>query len=518
MTPIRWFHGQPRAVSTWLAVAALLVAAGASATPPPANIWMTATMDGRKVGHMHFQRSMDGDRVITRGSLDIHFARTRDPLDIRNSVREVESLDGKPLGFSSTTHMSSRTSSTQGRLKSPDVFAVETRTGSRSQQHDLAWQRDSVLNEGMRRSIVAHGFAPGTSYVVDRFDSSSLSVTHLEMQVVGRESVELPGGVQSLVHIRQTKRTQRSSLVTDLWVNDQGDLLKLGLPILGFRLELLACSKACATGPVQDVNVLKGAMIGVPRPLSKSLREAPLRFVFRVRDTDEKPFPATDMQQVNKFGRNVWVVDTVPVRKGIASPPDSNDTAPNNWLESDDPRIHALALKATNGVHGDDKRMLQMTHFVRDYVTEEGASVGYASALETLKSRHGDCTEHAVLLAAMARSLDIPTRVVTGLVYSGHYAGQEQVLVPHTWVQAWIEDAWHEYDAAMPRYDRTHIAMSVGDGDPWKYFDGINSLGRIQLLQVVPGAAVGEDRPMIPVAPQPSFGRGGGTGRGATSR
>ena len=37
--------------------------------------------------------------------------------------------------------------------------------------------------------------------------------------------------------------------------------------------------------------------------------------------------------------------------------------------------------------------------------------------MEVAHSREGDCTEHAVLLAALARACRMPARVVVGLVY-----------------------------------------------------------------------------------------------------
>ena len=43
--------------------------------------------------------------------------------------------------------------------------------------------------------------------------------------------------------------------------------------------------------------------------------------------------------------------------------------------------------------------------------------VAVPDALSTLENRMGDCNEHAMLLAAMARAAKIPTRVEAGLVY-----------------------------------------------------------------------------------------------------
>lgn len=477
---------------------------------------MTATLDGRKVGHLHYQRSIETDRVVTRSTLQIRFARTHanPPLEIRNVIRELESSNGEPMEFSATTYMSSEISSVKGSRTGPNEFRVRTEVGDRSREYLLTWPRGALLNDGMRQAIVRHGFATGTGYTLLRFDASSQSVSRVRIRVVGYEDVELPDGKRRLVHLRETRSGSLNDDVTDMWVDAQGDVLKIAMPLLGFRLELLACSKACAMQPNQDVNILDHAMVMLNRPLPEVLREGPLRFTFRVHPARENPFISTDMQIVQRLGHNIWIVDTVMPRKGRVSPPTAADIAPNDWLQSDAPDIQDLARKAVGGATRNRVRMKLLTQFVRSYIKPEGASVGYASALETLHDRRGDCTEYAVLLAAMARAQKIPTRVVTGLVYADRYNGQDHVLIPHTWVQAWVDGVWREYDAALPQYDHTHIAMDVGDGDPWKYFSGISALGSIELLQVKPGINIGEGRPQFPLLRPAANPSGGGQNGG----
>ena len=40
---------------------------------------------------------------------------------------------------------------------------------------------------------------------------------------------------------------------------------------------------------------------------------------------------------------------------------------------------------------------------------------------------------------------------------------------------------WRSFDAALPGFDAGHIALAVGDGDPWKFYAGLDLLGRIEL-------------------------------------
>ncbi|MFN9738187.1 MAG: transglutaminase domain-containing protein [Pseudomonadota bacterium] len=119
---------------------------------------------------------------------------------------------------------------------------------------------------------------------------------------------------------------------------------------------------------------------------------------------------------------------------------------------------------------------------MRGYIDNKSMRVGYASAAETVASREGDCTEHAVLLAALARALGVPARVVNGLAYAPAFAGRENVFVPHAWIKAWDGRRWGSYDAALPGFDAGHIALSVGDGDAAGFYAGVAVLGNLEVL------------------------------------
>jgi hypothetical protein len=120
--------------------------------------------------------------------------------------------------------------------------------------------------------------------------------------------------------------------------------------------------------------------------------------------------------------------------------------------------------------------MQRLTEFVRGHMTaREIDMLGYGSAVEAYASRRGDCTEYAVLLAAMGRAADVPTRIVSGLVYSRQFEGQRHVFVPHAWVQAWTGSGWESFDAALGHFDSTHLAFAASyDGNPAQLFAGIS--------------------------------------------
>jgi hypothetical protein len=103
--------------------------------------------------------------------------------------------------------------------------------------------------------------------------------------------------------------------------------------------------------------------------------------------------------------------------------------------------------------------------FVGRYIAKKDLSVGYATAAEVLETRQGDCTEHAVLLAALLRAQGIPSRVVAGLVWCDQFSGEREVFGWHLWTQALLDGRWIDLDATLPPggpgFHPGHVAMAA---------------------------------------------------------
>ncbi len=84
------------------------------------------------------------------------------------------------------------------------------------------------------------------------------------------------------------------------------------------------------------------------------------------------------------------------------------------------------------------------------------------TALEVLRSREGECQSHANLYTAFARSREIPTKVVTGLVYSEKFSG----FLYHAWAESHV-NGWLAVDPTLKQIpaDATHIKIAGGSED-----------------------------------------------------
>ncbi|KRE88343.1 hypothetical protein ASG87_06915 [Frateuria sp. Soil773] len=467
------------------------------------TIWMSVLLGGRKIGYLQVERRYDADRITTVQTLALELNRTGRPLKLGSTSRSVESLDAEPLGFGASTRLSAIDSTVDGRRLEDGRFQVDSSVGGQDRQEMLEWPRGALLAEGQRRAMAAASRKAGSSYTMREFDPASRHVMEVRMDVLGDEKVVLPDGVRTLSHQRQVLGLAHGDQVIDLWLDERGIPRKGLLSLVGRPLEMLACSRECALAPNQDVDMFRAAMVDSPRRLPANWRATPLRYRVRILGPgDDRLFIDTGEQRVTALGKGQWLVDVGGARPGGQAPPQPEDSKANAWLQSDAPAIRQLAARVVGNAGSDRAKMRRLRSFVSDYITDHGLDVGYASALEVLHSRQGDCTEYAVLLAALARAEGIPARIVSGMVYADRYAGISRVFVPHEWVQAWVGDHWESYDAALRRFDATHLALSSSDGDPWHFFAASRLFGRIRIDTAMSGSdLIDTPAPLGPIAP-----------------
>ncbi|MFB3897060.1 MAG: transglutaminase family protein [bacterium] len=125
------------------------------------------------------------------------------------------------------------------------------------------------------------------------------------------------------------------------------------------------------------------------------------------------------------------------------------------YIQSDDTAIIAVAKQVVGNEKNAAKAAIALCHWVNGYVENKGFDTGFASAKETLQSKRGDCTEHSVLLAALTRSIGIPTKIATGITYA------DDAFYYHMWVEVYL-GKWMPLDPTMDeiRVNATHIKLA----------------------------------------------------------
>ncbi len=472
-----------------LLMLALLAASAVSYAKPSDDTWMTVLLDGRKIGNMHMTRRLDGDRVISTQALNVELSRAGIKVGLYSRETDTETRDGKPLKFESRSAISGIENVVIGTIHDGKCDVV-TEVGGNRQTRTIDWPRGALLSEGLRLAESRTALKPGEKYTELAFQAESVDAVEVTTSVGEAEHVDLPDGARKLVRVEQLIKLPGAPTASTAWVDDDQDIQKMTMQLMGYELTMLACSKSCAQAPNQSADILTHALAPAPAGLTPDdLQHGVVIHVSPTQKGAELSFASTDEQRVKKSADG-FDLRIAPVTS--ASPPDTEskpiaaDSKSNDWLQSDAPEVRKLAQQGIGDAKEPLAQMQNLETFVRGFIRNKDLSVGYASALEVAKNPEGDCTEHAVLLAALGRSVGIPTRVVDGLAYTNRYAGVDHVFVPHAWAQAWINGRWQSFDAALMGFDAGHIALSVGDGDPWRFFAGLDSLGRMKIDSIAP--------------------------------
>jgi hypothetical protein len=460
----------------------LALCAGARASE---ETWYSVHLDGRKIGHMRTLRAEEPDgRIRHEQTLSLTIERSGARLGLATDERSWESAAGEPLAFEHEVDSAGSVTRTRGTLRGGRI-EVETEQQGRVQRQRLDWPKGALLAEGQRLVAERAGFAPGTRYDFLAFDPGSLQALPMQTEVGTVQTIDVHDARETLLPLAQTVDLGGVRTRSLAWVTtDTHDLRRLSLPAIGLQLEMLACDRACALAPVQPTDLLASTLVAAPRQLSTRQLGGPLRYRLRLAHGEGASMEQAPGQALEKLASPGEFALRVDPRGEKAAPPRAEDLASNRWLQADDEKVAALAREAARGARGPEAQVAQLERFVRSYIATKSLRVGYASAREVVEGREGDCTEHAVLLAAMTRALGIPARVATGIAYAPVYAGRRDVFVPHAWVVAWVDGAWRGYDAALPRFDAGHIAFTVGDGDPFRFYGGIELLGGVEILAV----------------------------------
>jgi transglutaminase-like putative cysteine protease len=230
---------------------------------------------------------------------------------------------------------------------------------------------------------------------------------------------------------------------------------------------MIATNRETALRSHSPYRLVPSVMIRSPFRISPSARQGHIRYRMAFREGLEFSLPQTGEQRTTSEAGFVTIDICGDCGPGLpadaAALADALRSTP--WLQSDHPRLRAITAFVV-GLHVTDARKMEiLLERARPYLARIDFR-GHYSALDTLSRRAGDCTEAAVLLAALGRAAGIPTRVANGLAYSRQsYHGVSNAFMPHSWTLAWVDGEWRSFDLALDQFDSTHIALTIGDGD-----------------------------------------------------
>lgn len=452
-------------------------------------------MEGKKVGYAIQNRIVEDDKVTTSIDLAITLSRAGVSVSVQTSAKTFETVEGRPLGFELEQALGMMATKTTATID--EQGKVTVKTGQQEMQFD--WPEGALMSEGMRLELLEHDLAEGTTFNVKMFDPSMMQVVDVEVNVGSKQNVDLLGRVVALTEVQSTISSEQiGKMVSKEYYDDELRLQKSIMPVMGMTVEQVACTKEFALGENDVLEVVDKMFMTSPVPLGDvGSAKSITYYLSPTQEGADLKIPSGDNQKAERLsnGKVILTVEPVTAPTGVSFPYRGNEPEalealkPSRYVESDQKIIVDLAKRAVGRTSDAAEAVRKIERFVADYVSDKSLSVGYASAAEVAVSKQGDCSEHAVLAAALCRAVGIPAQVVTGLAYVEEWRTVQNGFGGHAWTQAYIGGKWVGLDAAFRGagfggYDAGHIALAAGSGNPEDFINLVNTMGLFKIDRV----------------------------------
>lgn len=252
--------------------------------------------------------------------------------------------------------------------------------------------------------------------------------------------------------------------------------------VLGRRFEYRLEPQSLATKMDRPIDFFLKNTVPIDRPLGNSetvtflklilenkygtlLKDAPYQSVTRTKGNNT-------LIIINPAGGHIEKATEEEIRTNLRATID---------IPAKHPDIIRLGHNAVGKATTPDEKVRRLVTFVYQFI-EDDYTANPLTTLDIIAKKKGDCSEHAKLFTAMARSQGIPCRIVGGLIYLGD---ELQEFGLHAWNEVVIDDVWVPVDPTWNQtlIDATHIRFPVNISEEWEVMASIPNM-KLTVLHV----------------------------------
>jgi transglutaminase superfamily protein len=462
--------------------------------PTKDEFYFAAYLNGQKMGHVTHTRIEEESQVIN--SEHIIFTIKRADVAMTISVKEsyIETPQGEPLAFESMQYLGALGMTVKGQKNEAEKYDVTITTGDNTQTKTIDWPQDALMAEGAELLAQEKGFQQGTKYTTKIFVPMMLQAIDVEIEIGEKKNIDLLDRVIPCTEIINTMKMPSGQIVSTNYIDEENQPQKMIIPMMGMKFEMVACSREFALSENDVPEFLDQMILRSPESLRNYKKAKHIKYHLKSKPGVKLTVVQDDNQKVQNDGNSGLYVTVKPIAdpKDAKFPYTGTDKIarealkPTRYLQSDSDQIIKLAKQAVGDTKDAAQAARKIEGFVREYVKEKSLSIGYSSAVEVAISREGDCTEHAVLTAALCQAVGIPARLALGYIYADEWAGEKHIFVGHAWSQAYVGDKWIALDGTRgPNgYNAGHVTLAVGNGNPEDFFSLAMIQGQFTIAEI----------------------------------
>ena len=438
--------------------------------------WMGLYQQDRKIGYNHSTLVRQGDQYLIQDNMVLRIQLMGQNQETRVNLSGQLGADYSLRTFRLEAFSDFMDLKAEGRVAG-NVLKITAWTAGQEIAQDLPLAQVPVLYTSwvLGERLKQAGLKPGLSLTLPAFEPLTRQTLPVSLKVESEEQLQFAGQSRRTFKVRETFQGQEQFF----WVTPEGEVLKewhaSGLSAVRETEEqalhqgwdqagavdlitaLMVKSNTAIIKP-REVSYLRAKLIGIKLDglALNSDRQKLSGNVLEI--TQETGLPASGYRLPWSAGLSDGAKDIAPNLAADAS------------IQSNNPEIQTAARQAAGGAQDAAGVARALCGWVAENV-KDSMVVSIPSALEVLQKKRGACKEHAVLYAALARSLGLPARIASGVVYS------EAQLIDGFYYHAWVEvylagpdgqgGRWVAVDPTFNQFpaDATHIRLVEGGLD-----------------------------------------------------
>lgn len=423
------------------------------------ELWYAHFIKDSKIGHRRFlieKRTDNSDdllRIVSEDHLETYrFARRNE----QNLTQvSVEHENGSIHSFGYRLETGDNVSQVDGTIDGNMVRVTRKEGNDAPESTAINWPQDGPSIFAIEQSLRSQPMTAGETRTVRVFRPLNDTMATVRLAATANETIEVGGESRELLRVEINNQGNKDDLASfsTSWIDTDGTIIKTEYPFMSRSMVL--CSKEEANASNRPYNVDIGFRNVVPVEVDFDENRQASKAIYRVSLETVSPklvFENSLGQSVRMIGEKTAqisvkeILPTMPATVRTADQrPTADEKAPNALIDSDNPsvRVFADAIVDRNQDPWKTAKLIENSLFMRIDKNETSQVFDSASVVATKLS--GDCSEHAVLLAAACRSHGIPARIVVGLVYAKDRRG----FLFHMWNDVWINDRWVPLDATV---------------------------------------------------------------------
>ncbi len=440
--------------------------------------WDAAFLKGQKVGYFHTlvrEREANGKTYLySTREHKLTFKRIGQITEQSTEDATLETADGKVL----TTRMELALGPQQRLVLTGKVVDGVLKTqaeGVVNKVEEVPWP-DGVLGIASEATLYSDKKPkPGDTFDYLLYEGRLNRVMKVTVEAKARETIALFQGQEPKAMIRLTTtlnplKDKDGKVIfrvppATVWIDAETyEPIRTDqdMPSLGGRLIIVRTSKEAALQPPTSVpDLFDVQSIRLDREVPGIHEKTSL--VYRVKTENdlnpEELFVQDARQKLQNFDEKTktFELEISTVRGPRANPqgvkpPGEEHLGKSFFIDWDDANIKRSAAAAVSQLPATASNW-QKAQAIERWVKNNMRAVEFSQAMGTAsqvaKSLSGDCTEYAMLSAALCRANGIPSRTALGLVYAPAPGGGKPFLAYHMWFEVFVDGDWVALDATL---------------------------------------------------------------------